>query len=101
MTQKEKVDKLPTTRGTKVGKKQDKSVTNLDAKSDLLDDSISQANKDSNQLPSQKAIGGITYRQLKPEVKQTLDKVVYQLELVAKTLQLMEQRVVDSEDKLQ
>ena len=46
-------------------------------------------------------IGGITYRQLKPEVKQTLDKVVYQLELVAKTLQLMEQRVIDSEDKLQ
>jgi len=27
--------------------------------------------------------------------------VVYQLELVAKTLQLMEQRVMDSEDKLQ
>ena len=46
-------------------------------------------------------IGGITYRQLKPEVKQTLDKVIYQLELVAKTLQLMEQRVIDSEDKLQ
>jgi hypothetical protein len=34
---------------------------NLDAKSDLLDDSISQAGKD-QQLPSQKAIGGITYR---------------------------------------
>ena len=31
----------------------------------------------------------------------TLEKVVYQLELVAKTLQLMEQRVMDSEDKLQ
>lgn len=31
----------------------------------------------------------------------TLEKVVYQLELVAKTLQLMEQRVADSEDKLQ
>ena len=34
-------------------------------------------------------------------MKTTLEKVVYQLELVAKTLQLMEQRVVDSEDKLQ
>ena len=44
---------------------------------------------------------GITYRKLKPEVKMTLEKVVYQLELVAKTLQLMEQRVADSEDKLQ
>ena len=31
----------------------------------------------------------------------TLEKVVYQLELVAKTLQLMEQIVADSEDKLQ
>jgi len=34
-------------------------------------------------------------------VKQTLEKIVYQLELVGKTLQLMEQRVMDSEDKLQ
>jgi len=46
-------------------------------------------------------LDGITYRKLKPEVKMTLEKVVYQLELVAKTLQLMEQRVADSEDKLQ
>jgi hypothetical protein len=46
-------------------------------------------------------LNGVTYRKLKPEVKTTLEKVVYQLELVAKTLQLMEQRVVDSEDKLQ
>jgi hypothetical protein len=52
-------------------------------------------------LPSQKVIKGMTYRKLKPEVKMTLEKVVYQLELVAKTLQLMEQRVMDSEDKLQ
>ena len=43
----------------------------------------------------------MTYRKLKPEVKQTLEKVVYQLELVGKTLQMMEQRVTDSEDKLQ
>lgn len=54
-----------------------------------------------NLLPSQKVIKGMTYRKLKPEVKMTLEKVVYQLELVAKTLQLMEQRVIDSEDKLQ
>lgn len=34
-------------------------------------------------------------------MKKTLEKIVYQLELVGKTLQLMEQRVMDSEDKLQ
>jgi hypothetical protein len=43
----------------------------------------------------------MTYRKLRPEVKKTLEKIVYQLELVGKTLQLMEQRVMDSEDKLQ
>ena len=43
----------------------------------------------------------MSYRQLKPEVKATLEKIVYQLELVGKTLQLMEQRVVNSEDKMQ
>ena len=43
----------------------------------------------------------MTYRKLRPEVKTTLEKIVYQLELVGKTLQLMEQRVMDSEDKLQ
>lgn len=42
----------------------------------------------------------MTYRKLRPEVKKTLEKIVYQLELVGKTLQLMEQRVMDSEDKL-
>lgn len=46
-------------------------------------------------------VNGMTYRKLKPEVKKTLEKIVYQLELVGKTLQLMEQRVMDSEDKLQ
>ena len=46
-------------------------------------------------------VQGMTYRKLKPEVKQTLEKIVYQLELVGKTLQMMEQRVIDSEDKLQ
>jgi len=46
-------------------------------------------------------VNGMTYRKLRPEVKQTLEKIVYQLELVGKTLQLMEQRVMDSEDKLQ
>lgn len=43
----------------------------------------------------------MTYRKLRPEVKKTLEKIVYQLELVGKTVQLMEQRVMDSEDKLQ
>ena len=35
---------------------------------------------------SKKVVNGVTYRKLKPEVKVTLEKVVYQLELVAKTL---------------
>ena len=46
-------------------------------------------------------MAGVTYRKLRPEVKQTLEKIVYQLELVGKTLQMLEQRVIDSEDKLQ
>jgi hypothetical protein len=64
----------------------------LDKKSEFNDEDIPA---------SKKLIQGITYRKLKPEVKLTLEKVVYQLELVAKTLQLMETRVMDSEDKLQ
>lgn len=30
----------------------------------------------------------------------TLEKIVYQLELVGKTLQMLETRIIDSEDKL-
>ena len=51
--------------------------------------------------PAKKIADGITYRKLRPEVKMTLEKIVYQLELVGKTLQMLEQRVIDSEDKLQ
>jgi|TARA_B110001450_G_scaffold223298_1_gene220340 hypothetical protein len=36
--------------------------------------------------PAFKAVNGVTYRKLKPEVKKTLEKVVYQLELISKTL---------------
>ena len=64
----------------------------LDNKSEFNEEDIPAAKK---------LVQGITYRKLKPEVKLTLEKVVYQLELVAKTLQLMETRVMDSEDKLQ
>jgi hypothetical protein len=73
------------------------------SQSSILDNSIEDKTQlgDDHLLPSQKVIKGMTYRKLKPEVKMTLEKVVYQLELVAKTLQLMEQRVMDSEDKLQ
>lgn len=31
----------------------------------------------------------------------TFDKIMYQLEMIARTMQLLEQRIVDSEDKLQ
>jgi hypothetical protein len=37
---------------------------------------------------------------LKPEVKATLDKIVYQVELVSKTLQLLENRVAMNEDRM-
>jgi len=36
--------------------------------------------------PAFQAVNGVTYRKLKPEVKKTLEKVVYQLELISKTL---------------
>ena len=50
--------------------------------------------------PSRKAVNGLTYRKLRPEAKATLEKIVYQMELLAKTLQILEQRIIDSEDKL-
>lgn len=46
-------------------------------------------------------VNSLTYRQLRPEVKMTFDKIMYQLEMIARTMQLLEQRIVDSEDKLQ
>ena len=36
--------------------------------------------------PAFQAVNGVTYRRLKPEVKKTIEKVVYQLELISKTL---------------
>ena len=36
--------------------------------------------------PALAAVKGVTYRKLRPEVKSTLEKVVYQLELMSKTL---------------
>lgn len=73
------------------------------SKDELLNDSSRMSAKEAAQAenPAFKAVNGVTYRKLKPEVKKTLEKVVYQLELISKTLQLMETRVVDSEDKLQ
>ena len=38
---------------------------------------------------------------LRPEVKQTLDKIVYQLDLCKNTLGLLEQRISNNESKLQ
>ena len=64
---------------------------------ELLEDHTAEE----NQRPAEAVVKGITYRKLKPEVKSTLEKVIYQLELVAKTLQLLESRIMDSEDKLQ
>ena len=47
-----------------------------------------------------KDVGGPNYKQLKPEVKETLDKIVYQLDLVRGTIGLLEQRISQNENKL-
>ena len=44
---------------------------------------------------------GPTYNMLKPEVKQCLDKVMYQLDLCKNTLGLLEKRISNSESNLQ
>ena len=105
VTQKEKMDKLPSTRGTKMGKsmakkKKTQSPTKSFDKS-LTEDNNETTIDDPNLPPAAKVVKGITFRKLRPEVKATLEKVVYQLELIGKTLLLLEQRIVDSEDKLQ
>jgi len=87
VTNKEKVEKLPETRGTKMGKKKAKEnksqIANMsqDGRDELIDNTTEAINEE-----PKKKLNGVTYRKLKPEVKQTLEKVVYQLELVAKTL---------------
>ena len=43
---------------------------------------------------------GPTYRMLKPEVKQTLDKLIYQLDLCRNTLGLLENRIGINESRL-
>ena len=43
---------------------------------------------------------GPCYRQLKPEVKQTLDKIVYQMDLLRSTIGMIEQRITSNENKL-
>lgn len=63
-------------------------VARSPSKDSLINDSISMTAKEAAQAenPAFKAVNGITYRKLKPEVKKTLEKVVYQLELISKTL---------------
>ena len=104
ITEKEKVDKLPSSRGVNAqeGKKKKRGRSKM-AKSPertiQIDDEGDSKKK--NMSPAKRIANGITYRKLRPEVKMTLEKIVYQLELVGKTLQVLEQRVIDSEDKLQ
>jgi hypothetical protein len=43
---------------------------------------------------------GPTYRMLKPEVKQCLDKLIYQLDLCRNTLSLLEDRISNNENRL-
>ena len=55
---------------------------------------------DEEKVFGKKAIGP-TYNMLRPEVKQTLDKVMYQLDLCKNTLGLLERRISTSESNLQ
>lgn len=43
---------------------------------------------------------GPNYRQLKPEVKQCIDKLIYQLDLCRNTLGLLETRIGHNESRL-
>lgn len=101
VTEKEKVDKLPETRGTKMGKpKQKKNPATealLEDQEEILD-SVSVVAEQVN--ATKNLVNGMTYRKLRPEAKRTLEKIVYQLELCGKTLQMLESRVAKSEDKL-
>lgn len=103
VTQKERVDKLPDSRNTKIKKsKENKSkLANKGSKPETPLDNLDSVSVQKEETAAKKLVQGVTYRQLRPEVKMTLEKIVYQLELCAKSLQLMEMRVIDSEDKLQ
>ena len=105
VTQKERVDKLPESRGTKMGKNKENKSKNANKQIEQADvpvdenfDSVSVAQSDN---AVKKLVQGITYRKLRPEVKLTLEKVIYQLELCAKSLKLLESRVINGENKLQ
>jgi len=51
------------------------------------DDILNQTNESAAAPEDAKVVPkGVTYRKLRPEVKSTLEKVIYQLELVSKTL---------------
>lgn len=87
------MEKLPSQRGTKhlpeKGTKAKKTkLARSPSKDSLMNDSSRMTAKEAAQAenPAFKAVNGITYRKLKPEVKKTLEKVVYQLELISKTL---------------
>jgi len=73
VTNKEKVDKLPESRGTKMAKKskENKSTLANQVNDDILD------NESVNTIAPVAKKTTTTYRKLKPEVKQTLEKVVY------------------------
>ena len=95
VTEKEKVDKLPSARGAKKPALKPK-------KRRVGSPSPKRIEVAEDEQPKNKAFfNGMTYKKLTPEAKQTLEKIVYQLELVGKTLQVLESRIIDSEDKLQ
>ena len=75
VTQKEKVDKLPESRGTKIAKKQKENKSSNIA--NPADDILGETDQDEKKEQPKQFVKGVTYRKLKPEVKSTLEKVVY------------------------
>ena len=66
---------------------------------------VSVKNETQPKAPTRETLGartskGPNYRQLKPEVKQCLDKVIYQLDLCRNTLSLLETRITVNEHRL-
>ena len=64
------------------------------------DEPWKEDNEGDQKIFGKKAIGP-TYNMLRPEVKQCLDKVMYQLDLCKNTLGLLEKRISTSESNLQ
>jgi centriolar protein POC1 len=107
ITDKPNIHKLPMEKPAKMqrpGQKENKQL-NKDNNFGLSQPPTGRAPKpvapkaDLVQVMRKEALGPC-YKMLKPEVKETLDKIVYQLDLCRNTIGLLEQRITSNEDKL-